>query len=56
MLPKAGVLLSALGAVTALVVAAPRAPSADAAKSAEIQIANFHYSPATLVVAPGTAL
>ena len=56
MLPKAGVLLSALGAVTALIVAAPRAPSADAAKSAEIQIANFHYSPAMLVVAPGTTV
>jgi amicyanin len=56
MLPKVGMLLGALGAVTALVVGAPRAPSADAAKPAEIQIANFHYTPPTLVVAPGTTV
>jgi len=56
MLPKKGMLLGALGAVTALVVAAPPAPSADAAKSAEVDIANFHYSPPTLVVAAGTTV
>lgn len=56
MLSKAAMLLGTLGTVTALVVAAPRAPSADATKSAEIQIANFHYSPPSLVVAPGTTV
>ena len=56
MLPRAAMLLGALGAAATLVVAAPRAPSADATKSAEIQIANFHYTPPTLVVAPGTTV
>jgi len=56
MLPKTAMLLSALGAVIALTVAAPRTPLADAAKSAEVQIANFHYTPPTLVVAPGTTV
>jgi amicyanin len=56
MLPKARMLLVTVGAAVALVVATPRTPSADAAKSAEIQIANFHYTPPTLVVAPGTTV
>jgi plastocyanin len=56
MLPKAPLLLGALGAAAALVAVAPRAPSADAAKSAAVQIDNFHYTPAMLVVAPGTTV
>jgi amicyanin len=56
MLPKLGMPLGTVGAVIALTVAAPRTPSADAAKSAEVQIANFHYTPPTLVVAPGTTV
>ena len=56
MLSRAALLPGALGAVVALTVAAPRAPSADAAKSAEVDIANFHYTPPTLVVAPGTTV
>jgi plastocyanin len=39
-----------------LVTTASRAPSADVAKSASIQIDNFHYSPPTLVVTPGTTV
>jgi plastocyanin len=42
--------------VAGLVTTASRAPSADVAKSASIQIDNFHYSPPTLVVAPGTTV
>ena len=56
MLRKAAILLGAAGAVIASAVAVPRAPSADTAKSAEVEIANFHYTPPTLVVAPGTTV
>ena len=56
MLSRAALLLGSVGAVVALTVAAPRAPSADVAKSAEVDIANFHYTPPTLVVAPGTTV
>ena len=56
MLSKAARLLGALGAVTALGVAAPRALTADATKSAEVDIANFHYTPPSLVVSPGTTV
>jgi plastocyanin len=55
MITKTALLSGALG-LTALLAAAPRAPSADAANSAAIQIDNFHYTPATLVVAPGTTV
>ena len=55
MIPKTALLLGALG-IAALVTTASRAPSADVAKSASIQIDNFHYSPPTLVVPPGTAI
>jgi plastocyanin len=55
MIPKTILLLGALG-VAALVTTAPLAPSADLAKSASIQIDNFHYTPAMLVVAPGTTI
>lgn len=55
MIPKTALLLGALG-VAVLVTTASRAPSADVAKSASIQIDNFHYSPPTLVVAPGTTV
>ena len=55
MIPKTALLVGALG-VAALVTTASRAPSADIAKSASIQIDNFHYSPPTLVVAPGTTV
>ena len=56
MVPKVALFFGALGATAALTVIAPRAPSADAAKSAAIQIDNFHYSPPMLVVAPGTTV
>jgi plastocyanin len=56
MVPKTASLLGILGATAALFAAVPRAPSADAAHSAGIQIDNFHYSPPTLVVAPGTTV
>ena len=56
MVPKTVSLLSIVGATAALFVAVPRAPLADAAQSAGIQIDNFHYSPPTLVVAPGTTV
>ena len=58
MVPKTAMLLGALGATGILVAAAPQAPPADAdkANSAAIQIDNFHYSPATLMVAAGTTV
>ena len=56
MVPKTVSLLGILGATAALFAAAPRAPLADAAHSAGIQIDNFHYSPPTLVVASGTTV
>ena len=56
MVPKAVSLLGILGATAALFAPAPRAPLADAAHSAAIQIDNFHYSPPTLVVAAGTTV
>ena len=55
MISKAGLLAGALG-LAALVAAAPRAPSADAANSVAVQIDNFHYTPANLVVAAGTTV
>ena len=55
MISKAISLAGALG-LAALVAVAPRAPSAEAANSAAVQIDNFHYTPATLVVAPGTTV
>ena len=55
MISKAGLLAGALG-LAALVTAAPRAPSADAANSVAVQIDNFHYTPANLVVAAGTTV
>lgn len=55
MIAKTASLTGALG-LAALVAAAPRAPSADATGSAAIQIDNFHYTPAMLVVAPGTTV
>src|SRR2546421_11154222 len=56
MIPKARLLFGFLGATAALATVAPRAPSADTNSSAAIQIDNFHYSPPTLVVAPGTTV
>jgi plastocyanin len=56
MVGKTVFLAGVLGAAAALVAVAPRAPSADAAKSAAVQIDNFHYTPAMLVVAPGTTV
>ena len=56
MVPKTASLLGILGATAVLFAATPRVPLADAAHSAAIQIDNFHYSPATLVVAPGTTV
>jgi plastocyanin len=56
MVPKTASLLGILRATAALFAAVPGAPLADAAHSAGIQIDNFHYSPQTLVVAPGTTV
>jgi plastocyanin len=56
MVPKTASLLVILGATAALSAAAPSAPLAGAVDSAAIQIDNFHYSPPTLVVAPGTTV
>ena len=56
MVSRTTILLGILGAAAALFAVAPRAPLADAAHSAGIQIDNFHYSPPTLVVAPGTTV
>ena len=56
MMPKAALLLGALGTTAALVAIVPRGPSAGAANPAAVQIDNFHYSPAMLVVAPGTTV
>ena len=56
MVPKTAILLGMLGATAALLAVAPRAPLADAAHSADIEIDNFHYSPPTLVVAPGATV
>jgi plastocyanin len=55
MIQKTALLVGALG-VAALVTTASRAPSADVAKSASIQIDNFYYSPPTLVVPSGTTV
>ena len=56
MMPKTAILLGGLVATAVLFAAGPRAPLADAAHSAAIQIDDFHYSPPTLVVAPGTTV
>jgi plastocyanin len=56
MVPKTVSLLGILGAAATLFAAAPSAPLAGAVNSAAIQIDNFHYSPPTLVVAPGTTV
>jgi plastocyanin len=53
---KAVLLFGALGTTAALIAIVPRPPSADAANPAAVQIDNFHYSPAMLVVAPGTTV
>jgi plastocyanin len=55
MLAKTALLSGALGAA-ALFAAVPHAPSAVAAKPAAVQIDNFHYTPAMLVVAAGTTV
>jgi plastocyanin len=57
MMPKTMLLLGSLGAA-ALFAAAPWAPSAGAGPqtAAAVQIDNFHYTPPTLVVAPGTTV
>jgi plastocyanin len=56
MVSRTTILRGILGAAAALFAAAPRAPLGDTAHSAGIQIDNFHYSPPTLVVAPGTTV
>jgi plastocyanin len=57
MVPKTMLLLGSLGAA-ALFAIAPGAPSAGAGAqtSAAVQIDNFHYTPPTLIVAPGTTV
>jgi plastocyanin len=56
-MPKTMLLLGSLGAA-ALFAAAPWAPSAGAGPqtAVAVQIDNFHYTPPTLVVAPGTTV
>jgi plastocyanin len=58
MVPKTMLLLGTVGAVALLLAAAARAPSAGAGAqtSAAIEIDNFHYTPPTLIVAPGTTV
>jgi plastocyanin len=58
MAPKTMLLLGTVGAAALLFAAAARAPSAGAGAqtSAAIEIDNFHYTPPTLVVAPGTTV
>ena len=56
MVPKTVLLSGILGATAALFAAAPSMPLEGAVNSAAIQIDNFHYSPPTLVVAPGTTV
>src|SRR5271166_1978408 len=56
MMPKAVLLLGALGATAALLAGASQAPSAGAASTAAVEIDNFHYTPPMLVVAPGTTV
>jgi plastocyanin len=57
MMPRAALLLSVLGAAAVVVVAiVPPATSVGAPNPAAVQIDNFHYSPAMLVVAPGTTV
>ena len=56
MVSKTRLLFGVLGAAATFVAIAPRAPSANTASSAAIQIDNFHYSPPMLVVAPGTTV
>ena len=58
MAPKTMLLLGTLGAAALLSAAVPWAPSAGASAptSAAIAIDNFHYTPPTLVVAPGTTV
>jgi plastocyanin len=58
MVPKTMLLLGTVGAAALLFAAAPWAPSAGGGSptSAAVQIDNFHYTPPTLVVAPGTTV
>ena len=58
MVSKVALLFAALGVTAALAVIAPGAPSADAGAggSVAVKIDNFHYTPATLLVAPGTTV
>jgi plastocyanin len=49
--------LGAIGGVSLFFIGAPGSPSADeAAVRPEIRIDNFSYTPATLVIAPGTTV
>jgi plastocyanin len=58
MVPKTILLLGTIGTAALLSAAVPWAPSAGAGAptSAAIEIDNFHYTPPTLVVAPGTTV
>ena len=58
MTPKAALLFCALGTTAALVAITPRVPSAGAAVGGPIavKIDNFQYTPATLLVTPGTTV
>jgi plastocyanin len=58
MTPKAALLLSVLGTAAALVAITPRAPSAGAGvgDAVAVKIDDFHYTPATLLVTPGTTV
>ena len=56
MVPRAVLVLGAPVAIAALVAIAVRTPAADVSPSAAVGIDNFHYTPATLVVPPGTTV
>jgi len=58
MVSKVALLFAALSVTAALVAVTPRAPSADAVAggSVAVEIDNFHYTPATLLVTPGTTV
>jgi plastocyanin len=58
MAPKTMLLLGGLGAAALVTAVVPwaRSAGAGAQTSAAIEIDNFHYTPPTLIVAPGTTV
>lgn len=57
MVPKIAIQFCALGVTAALVAITPQAPSARAGvSSVAVKIDDFHYTPAMLLVTPGTTV